>query len=79
MLATIKLHPVLMMTKKRWTTKIFAGIIRVCPNATTPEQHILSGHQKCTNNEILLEFHKHFAMQNVTLTSKLLECVQQEA
>ena len=41
MLATINLRPVLMMTKKCWTAKMFTEIIHVFPNATTPEQHNL--------------------------------------
>ena len=40
-LTTLICTPVLMMTKKCWTAKMFTEIIHVFPNATTPEQHNL--------------------------------------
>ena len=52
----LNLRPVLMMTKKRWSTKIFAGIIHVFPNATTPEQYNL----KFTNTLLCIICHLDF-------------------
>ena len=59
MLAAINVRPVLMITKKQYTTKIFPGIIHFCPNATTPEQHNL----KFTNT--LLCILRHLDFRNV--------------